>query len=68
MFWWFLIAGIVSFVWGMALITNWRGFATWNARLPGLPFHHHLAYQRVSGVVPLLLGLGLVLVAVAYIR
>jgi hypothetical protein len=68
MFWWFVIAGTLSLAWGLALITNWLGFAAWSAKLPGFRFQRRLSYQRFTGIVPLLLGLGLVLVAVARIR
>lgn len=68
MFWWFMVLGGVLLAWGLALMTNWRGFAEWNAKLPGFPVQRNVTYQRLSGMVPFLIGMGAIGVGVAHVR
>jgi hypothetical protein len=60
MFWTFLVVGLVSTLYGLLMVTNWRGFAETVTKVKLLPFMRHTAYGRVSGAVSMGFGLALV--------
>lgn len=68
MFWAPLVPGIVFVVYGIALVTNWKGFAGVVAKFGLLPYQRRIGYARASGGMAMLLGAGFIAIAIYYLE